>query len=73
MTQGKSCSGHGKEAQGIRLNKYLGDAGVCSRREADRIIQAGRVMVDGMPGRTGMRVLPGQTVLVDGQPAARER
>ena len=31
----------------MRLNKYLSDAGVCSRREADRMIEAGRVMVDG--------------------------
>ena len=33
--------------KGIRLNKYLSDAGVCSRREADRLIEAGEVLVDG--------------------------
>lgn len=32
----------------IRLNKYLSEAGICSRREADRLIEAGRVTVDGV-------------------------
>ena len=31
----------------VRLNKYLSEAGVCSRREADRLIEMGRVTVDG--------------------------
>ena len=31
----------------IRLNKYLSEAGICSRREADRLIEAGKVTVDG--------------------------
>ena len=31
----------------IRLNKYLSEAGVCSRREADRLIEAGKVLIDG--------------------------
>ena len=31
----------------VRLNKYLSEAGVCSRREADRLIESGRVSVDG--------------------------
>ena len=31
----------------IRLNKYLSDAGVCSRREADRLVEEGKVRVDG--------------------------
>ena len=31
----------------IRLNKYLSEAGVCSRREADRLIESGKVTVDG--------------------------
>ena len=31
----------------MRLNKYLSDAGVCSRREADRLVQDGKVTVDG--------------------------
>lgn len=48
----------------VRLNKYLSDAGVCSRREADRLIEAGRVTVDGKRAVTGMKVEPGQEVRV---------
>ncbi len=70
---GQERRGYDRQGEGIRLNKYLGDAGVCSRREADRLIEAGRVTVDGQPGQNGMRVYPGQEVLVDGQPAAREK
>lgn len=48
----------------VRLNKYISDAGICSRREADRLIEAGRVRVDGMRASCGMKVLPGQKVTV---------
>lgn len=48
----------------VRLNKYLSEAGVCSRREADRLIENGRVTVDGKPAQTGMKVVPGQEVRV---------
>ena len=40
----------------MRLNKYLSDAGVCSRREADRLVQDGRVMVDGKTAVLGMQI-----------------
>ena len=42
----------------IRLNKYLSEAGVCSRREA------GKVLIDGVPAKMGQRVQPGQKVQV---------
>ena len=48
----------------VRLNKYLSEAGVCSRREADRLIETGRVTVDGKTARTGMKIIPGQEVRV---------
>lgn len=35
----------------VRINKYLSDAGVCSRREADRLIEAGKITVDGKKSR----------------------
>ncbi|MGL6219218.1 MAG: S4 domain-containing protein, partial [Lacrimispora sphenoides] len=35
------------ETEGIRLNKFLSEAGVCSRREADRFIEAGKVCING--------------------------
>lgn len=48
----------------IRLNKYLSEAGVCSRREADRLIESGIVTVDGKTAATGMKVEDGQEVRV---------
>lgn len=56
----------------VRLNKYLSEAGVCSRREADRLIASGRVMVDGHPGETGMKVYPGQKVYVGKKVISRQ-
>ncbi len=50
--------------EAIRLNKYLSEAGVCSRREADRLIEAGKVFVDGQPAVMGMRVSSGQEIRV---------
>lgn len=50
----------------IRLNKYLGEMGVCSRREADRFIEAGKVTVDGVRASMGMKVRPEQKVVCNG-------
>ena len=51
MEQGKSrlAQEFEKKEEGrlVRLNKYISEAGLCSRREADRLIEAGRVQVDG--------------------------
>lgn len=46
----------------MRLNKYLSDIGYCSRREADRLIQAGQIYVDGVRAVVGMQVEEGQEV-----------
>jgi 23S rRNA pseudouridine2604 synthase len=51
----------------IRINKFLSSAGVCSRREADRLIDEGRVAIDGKTALMGSRVAPGQKVYVDGK------
>lgn len=51
----------------IRLNKYLAEAGVCSRREADRLIEQGRVSVDGRVATLGDRVSDDMEVCVNGQ------
>lgn len=48
----------------IRLNKYLSEKGVCSRREADRLIAQGRVSVDGETAVTGMKVRTDQVICV---------
>ncbi len=52
----------------IRLNKYLSDAGVCSRREADRLIESGKVTVDGKRAEMGMKVTENQIVCVGKKP-----
>jgi 23S rRNA pseudouridine2605 synthase len=56
----------------VRLNRLLAQAGVASRRAADRLIAEGRVTVDGAVALPGTQVAPGQAVLVDGRPIAAE-
>lgn len=51
----------------IRLNKYISDSGICSRREADRLIEQGNVSLNGKRAAIGEQVLPGDTVRVNGQ------
>ena len=41
--------------EGVRINKFLSEAGVCSRREADRQIAAGNVTIDGVKVKTTVR------------------
>lgn len=55
------------DANGIRLNKYISEAGICSRREADRLIEIGKVKIDGQAAVQGQKVLPGQSVTVKGR------
>lgn len=51
-----------------RINKYLSESGVCSRREVDELIEAGRVEVNGQPARIGMQIdTESDKVMVDGQ------
>ncbi|MDM0484236.1 23S rRNA pseudouridine(2604) synthase RluF [Clostridium perfringens] len=52
----------------VRLNKYISETGFCSRREADKLIEQGRVKIDGVKASTGMKVSKGQSVYVDGKP-----
>lgn len=56
-----------EQSAGKRLNKYIADSGYCSRREADRLIEEGRVKIDGRTGVLGDRVLEGMRVSVDGK------
>jgi len=56
-----------------RLQKILSARGVCSRREAESLILAGRVTVDGLPAELGQRADPSmQTICVDGRPVAAD-
>ncbi len=57
----------------IRLNRFLAQSGVASRRGADTLIAEGRVTVDGAVAEPGTQVAPGQRVAVDGRSVAAER
>ena len=61
-----------QEKEQVRLNKYLSEAGVCSRREADRLIENGKVTVDGQTAQTGMKITPGQVVRVGKKIVSRQ-
>lgn len=56
----------------IRLNKYLSDAGVCSRRAADKAIEEGRVLINGQPALMGQKVSREDAVTFDGKPVSNE-
>ena len=50
----------------MRLNKFISETGVCSRREADKWIEAGRVTLNGVPAALGHKVALGDEVRIDG-------
>ncbi len=56
----------------IRINKYLSDAGVCSRREADRLVEQGKILVNGAPAVMGQKIKITDEILVNGQRVSRE-
>jgi 23S rRNA pseudouridine2605 synthase len=61
------------ERESIRLNKFIADCGVASRRKADQIIEEGRITVNGKKVyELGQRVRPTDTVLLDGKPLKLE-
>ncbi|MDO4188359.1 MAG: pseudouridine synthase [Lachnospiraceae bacterium] len=53
--------------QEIRINKYIADAGICSRRAADKLIEDGKVIVNGKVAESGQKVSRNDTVIVDGK------
>lgn len=56
---------------GERINRYLARCGLCSRREADRWVEAGRVTVNNQPSNEpGLKIKPGDLVCVDGKPVS---
>lgn len=70
----KQAEKENAEDNAIRLNKYIANAGICSRREADQLIEAGAVKVNGQIITTlGYKVKPTDTVEVEGQKIKNER
>lgn len=71
LTKGEKISA---EERNIRLNKYIADAGVCSRREADKLIEAGEIKVNGKPvTELGFKVSRKDVVTYQGQKLKREK
>ena len=52
---------------GTRINKFLSEEGYCSRRQADSLIEQGRVYVDRKPAKMGMKVFDDDLIEVDGE------
>ncbi|WP_066890097.1 23S rRNA pseudouridine(2604) synthase RluF [Clostridium nigeriense] len=59
---------HKERGPEIRLNKFISETGFCSRREADKLIESGRVTVDGIKAVMGTKVKESANVKVDGKP-----
>ena len=57
----------GTDNEGIRLNKYIASSGLCSRREADSLIENGKVTINGIVAVQGTKVNEGDVVLVGGK------
>jgi 23S rRNA pseudouridine2605 synthase len=63
-----------KAEEGIRLNRYIANAGICSRREADELITAGVIKINGeTASQLGTKVFPGDKVQYDGRTISSER
>ncbi len=56
-----------EEKESVRINKYLSEVGFCSRREADKLIEAGKVTINGKVPEMGTKVLKGDEVRVKGK------
>jgi 23S rRNA pseudouridine2604 synthase len=61
------------EQPGISVNKYISDSGFCSRREADKYVEMGRVTINNKEVRKGNRVGEGDVVKVDGQAIKKKK
>jgi 23S rRNA pseudouridine2604 synthase len=57
----------------MRINKFISETGRCSRREADRLVESGRVTVNGVRAELGTRVAAGDAVCIDGAPLGSKR
>lgn len=51
----------------VRINKYISQCGYCSRREADRLVSAGKVLINGKPAEMGAKVSSTDEVVIDGK------
>ncbi|MED4599914.1 23S rRNA pseudouridine(2604) synthase RluF [Paenibacillus validus] len=52
----------------MRINKYISETGLCSRREVDKLVEAGRITINGVKAELGSQVGEGDDVRIDGRP-----
>lgn len=52
----------------MRINRFIAESGICSRREADRLVETGRVTINGRAAEPGSQVQDGDEVRMDGKP-----
>ena len=72
MNRNNNIIVHNDRKEEIRLNKYISETGICSRREADKLIESGKVTIDGVKATMGMKVGKGQIVKVNGKDITKE-
>lgn len=60
------------DSEAVRINKFLSEAGVCSRREADRYIEEGKVKIDGVVAQMGSKVTKDNVVTFFDKPVKKE-
>lgn len=68
----KRLTSQDDERDEVRINKFLSDAGICSRREADRYIEEGKVKIDGVTAQMGSKVSSSSQVTFCGNPVKKE-
>lgn len=61
------------DLQSTRINKYLSEQGYCSRREADKLIQEGRVTINNIRAEMGDKVFPSDKIVVDGEKISKAK
>ncbi|MEC0129280.1 23S rRNA pseudouridine(2604) synthase RluF [Paenibacillus pabuli] len=57
----------------MRINKFISETGYCSRREADRLVESGKVTINGMQAELGSQAEDGDDVRINGQPIKEKR
>ncbi len=62
-----------QEIKQTRINKYLSEVGYCSRRAADKLIDQGRITINGIVPEMGTKVVTGDDVRVDGEPISNPK
>lgn len=72
LNNNRDIINHEDRGDEIRLNKYISETGMCSRREADKLIESGRVTINGVKATMGTKVSKGQVVKVDGKNISKE-